>query len=302
MKQRLTRRWSATPLMTALAVTAMTGVTALGGDAVSAQAAQAAQTATGKNGAASGPIGLPAGYTLVWSDEFDRNGLPDESRWAYDTGMNKQGWHNREKQYYAGPRMENASVRDGKLVITARKESMSSLPDWGGQQYTSTRLITKGKAEWTYGYFEIRAKLPCGQGTWPAIWMLGSQGDWPASGELDILEHMGQKPEWVFSTVHTTTGHGGHGVGDGRVLKTACSGFHTYQMLWTPQEVRFGIDGQVHAAYPNLGKGSAQWPFAKPQFLILNLAIGGDLGGEIDDRIFPIGYEVEFVRVYQQGR
>jgi len=297
MKQRLTRRWSATPLMTALAVTAMTGVTALGGDAVSAQAAQ---TATGKNGAASGPIGLPAGYTLVWSDEFDRNGLPDESRWAYDTGMNKQGWHNREKQYYAGPRMENASVRDGKLVITARKESMSSLPDWGGQQYTSTRLITKGKAEWTYGYFEIRAKLPCGQGTWPAIWMLGSQGDWPASGELDILEHMGQKPEWVFSTVHTTTGHGGHGVGDGRVLKTACSGFHTYQMLWTPQEVRFGIDGQVHAAYPNLGKGSAQWPFDKPQFLILNLAIGGDLGGEIDDRIFPIGYEVEFVRVYQQ--
>lgn len=299
MKQRLTRRWSATPLMTALAVTAMTGVTALGGDAVSAQTAQ---TATGKNGAASGPIGLPAGYTLVWSDEFDRNGLPDESKWAYDTGMNKQGWHNREKQYYAGPRMENASVRDGKLVITARKESMSSLPDWGGQQYTSTRLITKGKAEWTYGYFEIRAKLPCGQGTWPAIWMLGSQGDWPASGELDILEHMGQKPEWVFSTVHTTTGHGGHGVGDGRVLKTACSGFHTYQMLWTPQEVRFGIDGQVHAAYPNLGKGSAQWPFAKPQFLILNLAIGGDLGGEIDDRIFPIGYEVEFVRVYQQGR
>jgi len=299
MKQRLTRRWSATPLMTALAVTAMTGVTALGGDAVSAQAAQ---TATGKNGAASGPIGLPAGYTLVWSDEFDRNGLPDESRWAYDTGMNKQGWHNREKQYYAGPRAENASVRDGKLVITARKEAMSSLPDWGGQQYTSTRLITKGKAEWTYGYFEIRAKLPCGQGTWPAIWMLGSQGDWPASGELDILEHMGQKPEWVFSTVHTTTGHGGHGVGDGRVLKTACSGFHTYQMLWTPQEVRFGIDGQVHAAYPNLGKGSAQWPFDKPQFLILNLAIGGDLGGEIDDRIFPIGYEVEFVRVYQQGR
>ena len=296
MKQRLTRRWSATPLMAALAVTAMTGVTALGGDSASAQTAQ---TATGKNGAASGPIGLPAGYTLVWSDEFDRNGLPDESKWAYDTGMNKQGWHNREKQYYAGPRAENASVRDGRLVITARKEALSTQADWGGQQYTSTRLITKGKAEWTYGYFEIRAKLPCGQGTWPAIWMLGSQGDWPASGELDILEHMGQKPDWVFSTVHTTTGHGGHGVGDGRVLKTACEAFHTYQMLWTPREVRFGIDGQVHAAYPNLGQGASQWPFDKPQFLILNLAIGGDLGGEIDDRIFPIGYEVEFVRVYQ---
>jgi beta-glucanase (GH16 family) len=289
MKQRLTRRWAALPLLAALAID---------GGAALAQA----QTATGKGGAATGPIGLPAGYTLVWSDEFDKGALPDESKWAYDTGMNKQGWHNREKQYYAGPRAENAALKDGRLVITARKESLSSQPDWGGQKYTSTRLITKGKAEWTYGYFEIRAKLPCGQGTWPAIWMLGSQGDWPASGELDILEHMGQKPDWVFSTVHTTSGHGGHGVGDGRKLATACGEFHNYQMLWTPKEIRFGIDGQVHAAYPNLGKGTAQWPFDKPQFLILNLAIGGDLGGEIDDGIFPIGYEVEYVKVYQAGK
>nr|WP_297524592.1 glycoside hydrolase family 16 protein [uncultured Roseateles sp.] len=295
MKQRLTRRWAALPLLAALTID--------GGAALAQTQAQAqAQTATGKGGAATGPIGLPPGYALVWSDDFDQGALPDESKWAYDTGMNKQGWHNREKQYYAGPRAENAALKDGRLVITARKESLSTLPDWGGQKYTSTRLITRGKAEWTYGYFEIRAKLPCGQGTWPAIWMLGSQGDWPASGELDILEHMGQKPDWVFSTVHTTSGHGGHGVGDGRRLATACAQFHTYQMLWTPKEIRFGIDGQVHAAYPNLGQGPAQWPFDKPQFLILNLAIGGDLGGEIDDRIFPIGYEVDFVKVYQAGK
>ncbi|OWQ86974.1 hypothetical protein CDN99_19955 [Roseateles aquatilis] len=287
MKQRLSRRWAAVPLLAALTIT---------GDAA------LAQTAAGTNGAASGPIGLPDGYRLVWSDEFDKGPLPDETKWAYDTGMNKQGWHNREKQYYSGPRAENAAIRDGRLVITARKESLSSRPDWGGQKYTSTRLITQGRAEWTYGYFEIRAKLPCGKGTWPAIWTLGSQGDWPAAGELDILEHIGHTPDRVFSTVHTTSGHGGHGVGDATRLPTACSEFHTYQMLWTPQEIRFGIDGKVHAAYPNLGKGRDQWPFDKPQFLILNLAIGGDLGGEVDDGIFPIGYEVAYVRVYQAGR
>lgn len=321
---RLSRRQAAVPLMAAIAIG--TGAAAGPGNA-HAQAASATpsgaptpiataaastpasasasttapQTATGKGGAATGTIGLPAGYRLVWSDEFDgpSGALPDASKWAYDTGMNQQGWHNHEQQYYSGPRAENAAQRGGKLVITARKEDLSSRPDWGGQHYSSTRLITKGKAEWTYGYFEIRARLPCGKGTWPAVWMLGSQGDWPASGELDILEHMGQKPEWVFSTVHTSSGHGGHGVGDGRVLKTACGRFHDYQMLWTPREIRFGVDGQVHAAYPNLGQGAAQWPFDQPQFLILNLAIGGDLGGPIDDRIFPVRYEVEHVRVYQ---
>lgn len=292
-QERLSRRHAAVPLIAAIAIGTSAGC-------ASVQSPPAPQTATGKGGAASGAIGLPAGYRLVWSDEFDGRGpLPDASKWDYDTGMNKQGWHNHEKQYYSGPRAENAALIDGKLVITARKEALSSRPDWGGQQYTSTRLITKGKAEWTYGYFEIRAKLPCGQGTWPAVWMLGSQGEWPASGELDILEHMGQKPDWVFSTVHTSSGHGGHGVGDGRVLKTACGRFHDYQMLWTPHEIRFGVDGQVHAAYPNLGQGPSQWPFDKPQFLILNLAIGGDLGGAIDDSIFPIRYEIEHVRVYQ---
>ncbi len=265
----------------------------------------------GSAGAASPPattpavattLEMPTDYKLAWSDEFSIDGLPDATRWAYDTGMNKAGWYNHEKQYYSGPRAENAVVKDGKLVITARKESMSSAPDWGGQLYTSSRMLTKGKADWTYGFFEIRAKLPCGQGTWPAIWMLGSQGEWPAGGELDIMEHMGQDPTKIFSTVHTTSGSGGNGVGGETRYPDMCTGFKSYQMLWTPTEIRFGVDGKQHAIYTNKGQGAAQWPFDKPQFMILNVAIGGDLGGVIDDSIFPRQMEVDYVRVYQKPK
>lgn len=247
-------------------------------------------------------LGVPAGYRLVWADEFGRNGLPDPAKWAYDTGMNKAGWHNRELQYYSGPRAENAVVKNGRLVITARKEALSSAPDWGGQRYTSTRLVTLGKRDWTYGFFEIRAKLPCGKGTWPAIWMLNSKLDWPAGGELDIMEHIGHEPGRVFSTAHTAAGHGGKGGGAATLVPDACSAFHNYQMHWTPEHVRFGIDGKLHYQYPNLGRGADQWPFDAPQFLILNIAIGGDLGGAVDDGIFPVAMEVDHVRVYQQRR
>ena len=247
-------------------------------------------------------LGVPAGYALVWSDEFSTEGLPDTSRWAYDTGMNKQGWHNHELQYYSGPRAENAEVRDGKLVITARKEQRPAAADWGGQGYTSSRMLTLGKAEWTYGYFEVRAKLPCGKGTWPAIWMLNSAVVWPAGGELDIAELVGREPTKVFSTVHTTSGSGANGSGAPTEVRDACTAFHTYQMHWTPQQARFGIDGKVHFIHKNAGTGKAQWPFDTPQFLILNIAVGGDFGGAVDDGIFPVRMEVDYVRVYQQAK
>ncbi|MEK8051404.1 glycoside hydrolase family 16 protein [Ideonella sp. DXS22W] len=272
-----------------------------GGSATAADAGTATGSSGGNSGstASTGPLQLPTGYRLVWADEFDTDGLPDAGKWAYDTGMNKQGWHNRELQYYSGPRAENAVVSGGKLVITARKEARSDQSDWGGQAYSSTRLITLGKKDWTYGFFEVRAKLPCGRGTWPAIWMLNSAGVWPAGGELDIMEQVGSNPTNVFSTVHTTSGSGGNGSGNHITVNDACSAFHNYQMLWTPTEVRFGMDGQTHHVYRNQGAGSAQWPFDKPQFLILNIAIGGDLGGPVDDSIFPVRMEVEHVRVYQ---
>jgi beta-glucanase (GH16 family) len=256
----------------------------------------------GQSGQASVAMALPAGYTLVWSDEFNGQGLPDTSKWAYDTGRNREGWHNHELQYYSRDRTENAELRDGWLVITARKESLSSAADWGRQRYTSARLLTRGKAEWIYGYFEVRAKLACGKGTWPAIWMLGSQGGWPAGGELDIMEHIGHQAGRVFSTVHTAGGSGAAGTGAATQVPDACTAFHNYQMHWTKQGIRFGIDGVAHFEYLNPGTGGVRWPFDAPQFLILNIAIGGDLGGKVDDSIFPVHMEVEHVRVYQQAR
>lgn len=248
------------------------------------------------------PLVVPPDHQLVWADEFDTPGLPDPARWVHETQRNRNGWYNNELQYYAAPRAENAVVRDGRLVITARREALRGAPDWGGQAYTAARLATHGLGDWTYGFFEIRARIPCGGGTWPAIWMVGSGGRWPDDGELDILEHIGHRPGRVFSTVHTAAGSGGHGQGAERLLPTACSQFHDYQMHWTPQHIRFGIDGVQHFRYDNPGTGARAWPFDAPQFLILNIAIGGDLGGQVDDSIVPVTMEVEHVRVYQPRR
>jgi beta-glucanase (GH16 family) len=213
--------------------------------------------------------------------------------------MNKAGWHNHEQQYYSGPRAENAVVKDGRLRITARKEKMSGNADWGGQGYTSARLLTRGKADWTYGFFEIRAKLPCGRGTWPAIWTLASGGAWPDDGELDIMEQVGSDPTRISSAVHMRAGHGGQNVGGAVRIADACTAFHNYQMHWDAEGVSFGVDGFAHMRYPKLDVGRRAWPFDGPQFLLLNIAIGGDLGGAVDDAIFPVTMEVDYVRVYQ---
>jgi beta-glucanase (GH16 family) len=260
---------------------------------------QSAGPATPPATAADAPLALPADYRLVWADEFNADGLPDPTKWVHDTERNKDGWHNHELQYYAGPRAENAVARGGLLVITARKEDMAAAPDWGGQHYTSARLLTRGKGEWTYGFFEVRARMPCGKGTWPAIWTLGTGGRWPDDGELDIMEHVGSKPSRVSSAVHTAAGSGGNGVGGETQIADACQAFHNYQMHWTPEGVRFGVDGVAHLNYVNTKTDPRRWPFDAAQFLLLNIAIGGDLGGPVDDSIFPVRMEVDYVRIYQ---
>lgn len=245
------------------------------------------------------------GWTLVWQDEFNTPGLPDSSKWVYDTEYNQRGWWNGEQQYYSSNRYENTRVADGKLLITARQERLTSASDYGNQNYSSARLMTRGKASWTYGRFEIRAKLPCTLGTWPAIWMLGTGGAWPADGEIDIMEQKGfsiTDKRQVLGTVHTAANNGGNSIGETTSLPTACTDFNTYQMTWDADKVVMGVNGSDYFTYSNPRTGNrAQWPFDRDQYLLLNVAVGGALGGAIDNANLPASMEVDYVRVYRKN-
>jgi beta-glucanase (GH16 family) len=241
------------------------------------------------------------GWKLIWSDEFSIAGLPDSTRWNYDTRGNEYGWGNNELQWYTVANPDNAFVSNGILKITARHEPTH------GKEYSSARLTTKEKGDWKYGKFEIRAKMPTGRGTWPAIWMLptvNSYGGWPHSGEIDIMEHVGYDPDTVHSTVHTTKFNHmiGTQVGKPIYVKTATTGFHVYTTEWDENEIRSYVDGQLYFTFKNDGTGHEAWPFDQPFHLILNLAIGGGWGGQkgVDNSLFPHVFEVDYVRVYQK--
>lgn len=253
------------------------------------------------------PHRAPPGYTLVFVDEFSADGMPDPEKWGYDTHRNAIGWYNNELQYYAAERAENARVENGRLIIQARQETLNTsfASDFGGQKYTSARLFTQGKAAWTYGFFEIKAKLPCGRGTWPAIWMLPEDPDvvWPNGGEIDIMEHVGYEPNIIHHSVHTKAFNFGRGTQQTTQfeLPTACAQFHRYQLLWTPKALIFGVDDKPRFAFRKKRSGQSRWPFDKPMHLLLNIAVGGDWGGRkgIDDDAFPQSMEIDHVRVYQ---
>ena len=231
-------------------------------------------------------------------------GLPDSTKWAYDTYRNGAGWFNNEKQYYANARLQNSSVADGVLSITALNERLSSASDFGGQNYTSARLITQGKFSFTYGFVEVRAKLPCGLGTWPAIWTLGIPADnWPAHGEIDLMEQRGYSAgdkRTVLGTLHMPAHYGGGGLSSSIALADACTAFHKYQLNWSPSQIQLGVDGVVYNTYAKPAAASAaNWPFDAPQFILLNLAMGGDLGGPIPAGFAKDSMQVDYVRVYQ---
>lgn len=239
---------------------------------------------------------------LVWGDEFDYEGHPDSSLWSFDQGNGCPdfcGWGNNELQYYTSA-AKNVRVEDGKLIIEAHKENVE------GSAYTSTKLTTKGKMSWEYGYFEIKAKLPYGRGTWPAIWMMpetSTYGGWPASGEIDIMEHVGYDPGAVHGTVHTTAFNHikGTQVGEQKRVEDFDSTFHRYGINWTEEVIEFYIDGQKFHEFRNNGKGFEAWPFDHPFYLILNVAVGGGWGGRegVDESIWPQRMEVDYVRVYK---
>ena len=235
--------------------------------------------------------------TLVWSDEFDGTEI-NTDYWTFETGSG--GWGNNELQNYTNG--DNAEIVDGKLIITARKENEFQVAG----SYTSTRMISKGKKEFTYGRMEVRAKLPSGTGIWPAIWMLGgniSTEGWPACGEIDIMEYVGYQPDVVHATVHTSSGFGANGNGSSKSLGTAEEEFHIYGLIWDAKEMIFYIDSpdNVTHTYAPSNKTASNWPFDLSQFFILNVAVGGNWGGAqgIDNTIFPQSMAVDYVRVYQ---
>lgn len=269
--------------------------------------ALAAATLSATNYSVNEPMHAPAGPPS-WSDEFNGTSL-DRSKWSFDTSRNKLGWYNGEQQYYSTAH-SNIRVQNGDLVLEARHNplELKDNGDWGGQQYSSAKITTQGKFSLRYGFVEVRAKLPCARGTWPAIWMMPVEKvEWPKGGEIDIMEQVGSEPNVLHATLHTELFNHQRGTqrGASMALPTSCSAFHNYQMSWTPQAITIGVDDHAYMQVRNDQPGGAgAWPFDKPFYLILNLAIGGSWAAAkgIDDAAFPQDFDVDYVRVWNQAR
>jgi beta-glucanase (GH16 family) len=281
----------------------------------------------GTRSAAPQPTPPPAGYALVWSDEFEAadGSAPDRSKWTYDLGGGS--WGNNELESYTD-RPQNVQIKGGKLVITAQKETYAGL-DGVKRNYTSARLKTKGLFAQAYGRFEARIKIPAGQGMWPAFWMLGEDIDtagWPKCGEVDIMENIGKEPGQVHGSLH-----GPDSVKETSDLTASftlpggqkfADDFHVYAVEWEPGEVRFYVDSMQYATFTAVSRAAGvprefqvpwdyrysawptdgTWVFDHPFFLILNLAVGGDWPGPPDDTaVFPQHMLVDYVRVYKKN-
>ena len=251
---------------------------------------------------------LPAKRKLVWSDEFNYKGLPDSDKWIYEEGFVR----NKEKQYYTKARLENVRVENGCLILEGRKEKFKNAKykkdskDWRFSeefaQYTSGSIKTKGKASWKYGYVEVRAKIPTGSGSWPAIWMLGTKKRWPACGEIDIMENIGRKPDLIHATIHFRDINEKYARAGNKIkADKPYDDFHIYALEWNAEKMDFYYDGQKYFSYKitdKSGKGDDNI-FRQPFYLLLNLALGGSWGGKLDDKILPLKYYIDYVRVYQ---
>ena len=230
-------------------------------------------------------------YTnLVFSDEFDIAGAPDPTKWGYDLGSGS-GWGNGEAQFYTNS-SENVTVTGGKLIITAKTQSQ------GGSSYTSARIKSENKFEFTYGKIEFKAKMPIGGGTWPALWSLGQNyatNTWPACGEIDVMEHRGNTPNIIHGTLHYPGVSPGQGNTNSITIANASTEFHIYKAIWSPTSIKFYVDNVLFHSVAN----SLTLPFNSDFFLIMNVAMGGTFGGAIDPAFTQSSMEVDYVRVYQ---
>lgn len=276
-------------------------------------------------------------YKLVWSDEFDYEGAPDDSKWTFETGNHQ--WPNKELQAYSD-RPSNVFVKDGRLNIVSLKEQD------GEREYTSAKITTNRRAHWQYGYFEIRAKFPGGIGSWPAIWMMpyrerrpvpegvpvkengrpdfqnfteehwklfprpDIKDRWPNCGEIDIVEALGRRPNIVLFSLHSARhNHTRKDTASYTTVREFEDGFlddfHTFGMEWTPDYFEFFIDGESYCRYNKTDDEDQSydaWPFDKPFYLIMNTAVGGGLGGPVNDDDIPYVFQIEYVRVYQKDK
>lgn len=232
-------------------------------------------------------VGTSSGKQLAWSDEFNTNGSPNSSKWNYNTGAG--GWGNNELQTYTNS-LENAIVEDGLLKITAKKS---------GSEYTSARIKSENLYEFTYGIVEVRAKLPSAQGTWPAIWMLGANFDqvsWPTCGEIDIMEQVGNDKNKVLGTCHWSSNGNYAGYGLETPITNATGSFHIYKLEWTEDgSIKISVDDSQYFEMTT----NSSMPFNKDFFFILNIAMGGNLGGTVDPNFTEDTMEIDYVRVYQ---
>ena len=250
-----------------------------------------AKSSGGQTASKSATITVAIAVSTIWADEFNTPGAPDPSKWGYDIGNGGGGWGNGELQYYTN-RSDNAIVSGGTLKIIAKKENFS------GFAYTSARLLSKGKFACKYGKIEIRAKLPFGVGTWPAIWMLGNNINstgWPACGEIDIMEHKGSDLNKIFGTVHHPGHSGGNADGGTTVISNATSVIHKYAVEWSAAAIKFSVDDVVFYTFAN----TSSLPFNQDFFMLLNVAMGGVFGGSVDASFTNATMEVDYIRVYQ---
>lgn len=241
-------------------------------------------------------------WTLVWSDEFDQEGLPDSEKWVYVEGdgcPDLCGWGNNELQYYMAHSLDHTRVKDGVLTVEAHQNAEHN--------YSSAKLVSKPSGVWKYCKVEVKAKLPYGRGVWPAIWMLpveDSYGGWPRSGEIDIMEYVGYEPDTIYSALHTE--HYNHIKGTEKVgqiyHKSPYEDFNTYSMIWQEDDISFFINDRPYHKFVKPSDDRNEWPFDHPFYLVLNLAVGGNWGGMkgVDPDIWPQRFEIEYVRVYQQ--
>jgi len=230
--------------------------------------------------------------TPFWSDEFSTDGAPDPNKWSYDLGGG--GWGNSELETYTKD-PANVNVANGMLNITAINQNGN---------YTSARVVSTGAGNLTYGRIEVRAKLPAGRGTWPAIWTLPNDyvyGNWPASGEVDIMEMVGFDPNNVHFSAHNQTFYAGNSKTSTMNIPTASTAFHLYREDWTPYAIRGYYDNTLVFTYVNDGKGAATWPYDQKFHLLMNLAVGGTWGGSqgVDATAFPTTMQVDYVRFYK---